>query len=502
MAEVAGVAPEKTSLTAFAFRRLHDGKADLLQLNQHQATATASISRASCVASGSWKEGALGPKSNVLSSIGWYVSLCAQLLSAPQLPSRERERHLDGEGTDMIRRHSLSGSGGLLLALTTVLGGCGPGAPPVAETPPPPVSVSHPVARTIRDSDDYNGQIAAVKTVQVRARVRGHLIKVHFQDGTIVKEKELLYEIDPRPAKASVDAAKAMEAAAQASQGFAKAEYMRTRELVARGAATREELESWIAKEAVARGDVLKAQAAVEQAELDLDFTKIRAPMTGKVSRTQVDEGNLVNAGGGEQLLTTLVTTDPFFVNFTVDERSLLRYRKAYRKEVKDDSPQPPIKDLHIPVRVALDGEKDYPHTGEIDFADNRVNPSTGTILVRGVLSNKRRIFDDGMRAQVRIELGEEYTAVMVSESAVGNDQGKKFIYVVNADKVAQRRDVELGRVRDGLQVIAQGLKPQEWVIVNGIQRVRDGMKVEPQEVPMPGDRPAAQSAREKPTTK
>jgi RND family efflux transporter MFP subunit len=362
--------------------------------------------------------------------------------------------------------------------------------------------VSRPVVRKITDFNEYDGRIGAAKTVQVRARVRGHLVKVNFQDGAIVKKDDLLFEIDPRPAKASLAAAKAQEKAAEAALQFAKAEYDRTRALVISNSASREELESWNAKQAIAKADTLKAKAAIDQAQLDLDYTKITAEMDGKVSRTQVDEGNLINAGGGETLLTTLVSVDPVYVYFNVDERSMIHYREHFRKGAKPDEPIPPIKELHIPVHVALEGDEGYPHKGEIDFSDNKVNPSTGTLEVRGVLSNARRIFEDGMRARVRVPFGDAHTSVMVTERAIGNDQGKKFVYVVNEENTVQRRDVELGRLADGLQVIDEGLKPDEWVVVNGIQRVRDGMKAEPNQVPMPGAKPTADSKQEPSTSK
>jgi RND family efflux transporter MFP subunit len=335
--------------------------------------------------------------------------------------------------------------------------------------------------------DDYEGRIGAAETVEVRARVRGHLTKVGFEDGKIVDKGDLLYEIDPRPYKAALDAAKAQEKAAQASLQFAKAEYNRIRSLVARNAASREELDVWTGKQAVAEGDVLKAEAAVEQAQLDLDFTKVTAPVSGKISRTLVDVGNLVNAGGGETLLTTIVSVDPMYVYFDVPERSLLRYREIGRKQAKADEPERALKDLHIPVYVGLEGEQGYPHKGELDFADNKVNPSTGTIQVRGVLPNAKRILEAGMRARVRIPVGDPRKSLLITERAVGTDQGRKFVYVVNDQNVAERRDVTLGRQSDGLQVVEEGVKPEDWVIVNGIQRVRDLAKVDPKQVPMPG---------------
>jgi len=384
----------------------------------------------------------------------------------------------------MIRSRWL---GGLFLLFTYVLLGCGPAAPPLAETPPPPVSVSQPLVREIIDHDDYEGRIAAVETMEVRARVRGHLVKVNFQDGQIVKEGQLLFEIDPRPYRAALNAAEAQRAAADAALELARREYARTLQLQRSGASTREEMDVWTAKQAVAKAERLKALAAVEQAKLDLDFTKVEAKIPGKTSRTQVTVGNLVNASGGEMLLTTITSVDPMYVYFDVDERALLRYRKDYRKGPKEGDAEPPLKDLKIPVYVALEGEEGYPHKGMLDFADNQVNPSTGTIQVRGVLPNSTHILDAGMRARVRIPVTDPHKSLMITERAVGTDQGRRFVYVVNDQNVAERRDVKLGRMSDGLQVVQEGMKPEDWIVVNGIQRVRDGAKVEPKQIAMPG---------------
>src|SRR5262249_1587965 len=222
-------------------------------------------------------------------------------------------------------------------------------------------------------------------------------------------------------------------------------------------------------------------------AKLNLDFTKIAAPIAGKASRALVSIGNLVNAGGGETLLTTIVSVDPVYVYFDVDERSLLRYRKQYHSKNSESGVLPPIKDLNIPIKVALEGEAGFPHEGVIDFADNRVNPATGTIQVRGVIANPSRIFDAGMRARIRVPVSDPHKVLMITERAVGTDQGRKFVYIVNGENVVERRDITLGRLNDGLQVVSEGVKPQDWVIVYGIQRVRDTTKVDPKRVAMPG---------------
>ncbi len=377
-------------------------------------------------------------------------------------------------------------SGGLLLGLVVVTG-CNSAAPPVAETPPPPVSVSQPVLREVIDHDDFLGRVAAVETVEVRARVRGHVVKVNFEDGQMVKEGDMLLEIDPRPYKAALDGAEAQKAAADASLDLAKKEYDRASSLLRQRAASREEVDVWIGKQAVAKADQLKAQAAVEQAKLDLDFTKVTAAIKGKTSRALVTAGNLVNTAGSETLLTTITSVEPMYVYFDVDERALARYRRQFRKGMKEGAPEPSVKELKIPIQVGLEGEEGYPHKGVIDFTDNRVNPSTGTIQVRGVLPNDTRTLDAGMLARVRVPVSDPHKAVLVTERAIGTDQGLKFVYVVNDKKVVERRDVKLDRLSDGLQVVREGVKPEDWVIVNGIQRVRDGLTVDPKEVPMPG---------------
>lgn len=375
----------------------------------------------------------------------------------------------------------------LLLPLLAVMGlGCDSAPAVVVETPPPPVAVSKPITREVIDQDDYEGRIEAVDTVEVRARVRGHLLKVNFEDGQMVKKGDVLFEIDPRSYQATLDAANAQLKAAEAALQLATVETDRTEKLVEKRAASREELDVWKAKQATAAADVLKAKADIEQAQLDLDFTKVIAEIDGKIGRALVTVGNLVNTLGSDTLLTTITSIEPMYVYFDVDERSLLRYQNQFR-EAPQNGEAPTLKELKIPVHVALDNDEDFPHQGVVDFADNHVNPSTGTIQVRGVLPNPKRILGSGMRARVRVPVSDPYQSLLITERAVGTDQGHKYVYVVGDDNVAHRRDVTLGRLYDGMVVVAEGLKADEPVIVNGILRVRDGMKVQPQSVPMPG---------------
>lgn len=372
-----------------------------------------------------------------------------------------------------------------LLFLLLVLSGCGTNGPSLAEMPPPVVSVSQPVVREVIDYDDYEGRIASVKMVDVRARVRGHLTKVFFKDGQRVKEGDLLFQIDPRPYQTTLDSAKAQKAAATANLEHARTQFARVTRLVATMAANREELDDWTAKQEIARADGLKADAEIKKAQLDLEYCTITAPIDGRISRPLVTEGNLVNAGATETPLTTIVSTDPIYVYFNVDERALVRYRREPIKEPKQ-SGEDAIKELKIPVQVAIEGDNDYTLKGTLDFVENRVNRGTGTIQVRGILTNPGMLLSDGMRARVRVPVSDPHKALLITERAIGTDQDRKYVYIVNSQNVVERRDVKPDRLSDGLVVIKSGLTPQDWVIVNGILRVREGSTVDPKQVPMP----------------
>jgi RND family efflux transporter MFP subunit len=383
-----------------------------------------------------------------------------------------------------------------LLTLACVILGCHRPEARVADLPPPPVSVSQPVVRDVVDHDDYEGRVAAILKVEIRTRARGFLEKVTFKDGEVVDSGKLLFQIDPKPYQTSLDAALAQEKAADASLEFAKSEYARIRKLTAGGAASREELEVWTAKQHIAKSDKLKAQALITQAKTDLGYTQVKAPFAGRLSRTQVNEGALVNSGGGDTLLTTIVTVGPVYVYFHIDERALLRYRRDFRKkrDKNSDGPEPTVAELKIPLHVALEGEAGHPHTGVIDYADPKVDAGTGTLEVRGRLPNTSGLLQDGMRARVRVPVSNPYKTMLITERAIGNEQGRKFVYVVTRDNVVERRDVLLDRVIDGMQVVRAGLKADDRVIVSGIQRVREGIEVKPKEVPMPDTAQASAS--------
>ena len=374
----------------------------------------------------------------------------------------------------------------ILLLLTTLFSvttlGCTREPPPVAAVPPPEVSVAPPLEREVTDYNEYTGRLAALEEVEVRARVRGYLVKVHFTEGAEVKQGDALFEIDPRPFQAELDAARGQVAQWEAKLTRAEADVARNERLLPKGAASQKDLDTAIAERGEARAAIQSARAAVERAALDLEFTKVTAPISGRVSRAFVTKGNLVNAGGGEAtLLTTIVAVDPIYVYFDIDERALLQYQQAARAQAGESERIPNVREAKIPVQLGLATEAGFPHEGVVDFADNQVDPQMGTIRVRGVLANTNRVFTPGLFARVRVPVGDKYHAVLVPDRAIGTDQGQKYLLAVNDKNVVEYRAVKLGRLHDGLRVIQEGLQPGELVIVSGIQRARPGLTVTPQ---------------------
>jgi RND family efflux transporter MFP subunit len=378
---------------------------------------------------------------------------------------------LHGErGSDVLvarSRYSLLWRTGGLVALTSLLLGCSGQRPPAQ--PSLVVNVSQPLAREIIDYDDYEGHIEAVKTIEVRAPVSGDLLKVNFQDGQIVKPGDLLYEIDPRPYKVALDAAEAQLAVVRSGQ--------------ASGTLT-----------------LFDAQAAVDQAKLDLDSTRIVSSIHGMADPSKVSAGNVVKGGRSGTLLTTIGSVDPIYVYLDVPERSLLLYRRHFGKNADEGGTPASIKELKITIDVALEGESAYSSHQVIDFAHNRVDPSTGMIRVRGLLPNPDRLLEDGTRVRVRVPISHSHSVLMVTEQAIRSDQTRQFVYVVNNRNVVERHNVEVGRSVDGMRPI-EPLSPTDWVIVKTNGHVEDGMRVQPQQVPMPGAGEPA-NAEAKPSNK
>lgn len=373
------------------------------------------------------------------------------------------------------------GLGVWLAAGAIWLTGC-PQPPPAAEKPPPPeVTVSKPVAREVTEYFEFPGRTAAVGEVEVRARVTGYLVKVNFEDGQDVQQGDLLFEIDPRPYQAALDRARGELTRLQALLDKAKADVARSERLRQSGAASEDEYEQHVAQAAIHQASIQSALAAVREAELDLEFTQIKSPIDGRVSRRQITEGNLVQPGSDEaSVLTTVVTTDPIYVYFPVDEHALLKYEAlawGSGRELRPDR----IKTLQIPVEIALGGEDGFPHTGILDFVDNRVERGTGTIWARGIFANPKRYLTPGLFVRVRLPFGQPHPALLISERAIGTDQKEKFLWTVNKDNVVEYRQVKVGPLREGLRVIEAGLTAEDWVVVKGLQRVRAGATVQPQ---------------------
>ena len=366
-----------------------------------------------------------------------------------------------------------------------LLPGCGDShADSAAEKPPPAVVVvSAPVEVPIVDSVDFTGRTDAAETVEIRARVTGFLDKVSFDPGAEVKIEQPLYAIDDREFQADLQAAQGDLAVVQAQLEKATADLKRATLLKAKGNVSAEEFDRADAAMKEADAKVLSAKAKQDRAALSVVFSKIAAPISGKISRTQITEGNLVSAD--TTLLTTIVSVDPMYAYFNVDERTLLTIRKAVR-----DGKTKVVNDKEkIAVKMGLAIDVGYPYEGTVDFIDNRVDPSTGTIHMRGVFANLeddsgKRMLTPGLFARIRVPLGEPRPALLVTERAIGTDQGRKFVYVVDDKNEVVSRAVTLGGMHEGLREISEGLRKGERVIIDGLQRVRPGSEV----TPKPGD--------------
>src|SRR5262245_17488202 len=373
-----------------------------------------------------------------------------------------------------------------VVLICLALAGCSqaPQEAPVAA--PIPVSVSYPVEREVTDHADFTARTAAVESVEVRARVWGYLDKVNFKEGALVKKGDVLFEIDPRTYQAAAAHTQALLVQAEAQWRFKDSQFKRYEKLLAKGAISREEFEQTQSERDVAAAAIGSHRADLRQRQLDLGFTKVVAPISGRVSRMLVTEGNLVQSGqnGGGTLLTTLVSVDPIYAYFDVDERTVLRVRQLIR-EGKVRS----ARETQWPVSLGLASDEGFPRSGTIDFVDNQVNPKTGTLRLRGVFPNSDQTLDPGFFGRVRVPIGQPHDAVLVTDRAIDSDQGQKIVYVVNEKNEVAARTVRTGALHDGLREITDGLQPDERVVVNGLQQVRPGMAAEPKIVQMPGQR-------------
>lgn len=372
-----------------------------------------------------------------------------------------------------------------MLAGFALLTGCDSQADSAQQAPPPPqVSVAEVVVKDVRLWDEFIGRIEAVETVELRPRVTGHLAAVHYAEGQHVEEGEVLFTIDPRPYQADLSRAEAALQRARAHAQLARSEAARAESLAPRQAISRQELDQRRAAVTQAEADILAAQAEVEAARLNVAFTEVRAPIAGRTGRALVTVGNLVSEGTP---LTSIVALDRVHVHFFSDERSYLHYDAMARNGERLSS-----RDERTPVRVGLANDVGYPHPGEVDFIDNRLDSAAGTILTRAVLDNADGRFAPGMFARVQLLGSGVEQAVLVDDKAVLTDQDRKYVYVLDDEGRAQRRDVRLGRMAEGLRLVTAGLEAGDLVVVRGAQRIFfPGMEVAAERVAMP-DAPAA----------
>jgi RND family efflux transporter MFP subunit len=342
------------------------------------------------------------------------------------------------------------------------------------------VTVAKPVKKLVSDFDEYVGRFVPVDFVEVRARVSGYLDSIHFKDGQMVKAGDPLFTIDRRPFQAALDQAKAAVQQADANVAFAVADLQRGQNLVRGTSITQQTLDQRVQTKRVAEATLLAQKAAERQAELDLEFTELTAPVTGRIGDRRVSIGNLVTGGtaGSTTLLATIVSVDPMRFEFTMDEASYLRYLRAASNGQADSIDR----GISLPVSLKLLDEKDFVHNGKIDFVDNAIDKSSGTIRGRAEFANADGKLTPGMFGRIRVSAAPPAEALLVPDEAIGTEQVKKFVYAVGKDNIAKPKYVTLGQVVDGLRVITAGLSPDDEIIVNGLMRVRPGAKVAPQE--------------------
>ena len=368
----------------------------------------------------------------------------------------------------------------LLALLMPVVLACSTAA--IAQAPPsapPAVTVAKPIVKEVVERDDYVGRFEAVDAVEIRARVSGYLQTVSFRDGAIVKLGDPLFTIDKRPYQAALDQAEAAVTSAQARVAFAQSDYERAAALGRTGNITEQLLEQRRNTLETARGDLLGAQAAARTARLNLGFTEIHAPMAGRIGRKLISEGNLVTAD--QTLLTTIVSLDPIYFYFDVDERSFLAYQRTLQIGTVSDANQ-----NRLPVRVGLTDEKVFNRKGVLDFLDNRVDQATGTMRARASIENKDLFIRPGLFGTIEVPGSPSHRGVLIPDEAIGTDQDRRIVWVVADDGTVTPRVVRPGPRIDGYRLIREGLKGDETIVISGLQRVRPGAKVTPQAQELP----------------
>ena len=355
-----------------------------------------------------------------------------------------------------------------------------------ADAPPPKVTVAKVVSRDITESDEFTGRLEAVNSVAVRPRVSGYVSAVRFEEGAMVRRGDPLFQIDSRPFEAEADRLRAELARARATVQRAASELARARRLAGENAMTTEEQERRAAFAGESTAQVAAVEAALRAAELNLEFTRVTAPIDGRVGRAIVTQGNLVSSGPGEAtLLTTVVSLDPIYASFDADEQAFLQYSEMARKTTRGSGRQ-----VALPIRLALASDRTFTLEGKLNFLDNQIDPATGTIRARAIFRNADRSLTPGLFVRLRLPRTTSNRGTLIQDRAVGTDLDKRFVFVVKPDHTIEYRSVVLGPLVDGLRVVRSGIADGDLVVVNGLQRVRPGAKVETTLVGM--DEPAA----------
>jgi RND family efflux transporter MFP subunit len=363
-----------------------------------------------------------------------------------------------------------------LVAVALALASCT--GRPASGPPSPKVKVVQPLAREITEWDEFTARLEATDSVEVRPRVGGYLESIHFQDGALVRKGALLFSIDHRPYAAALRRAEADRGVANMRLILARKNYARAPDLLRGQAISQEESDIRDSNLRQAEASLAGAEAAVEAARLDVEFTQVSAPISGRVGRKLVTEGNLITGGPGSQgtLLTTIVSLDPIYVYFEADEGSFLKYTRLART-----GERPSSRDYKNPVYVGLADERGFPREGFMDFVDNQVDRGTGTIVGRAVLPNPDLSLTPGLFARLRLPGSGRYRATLLPDEAIASDQSQKYVFVVDRESKAQYRPVKIGPLVDGLRVVREGVTPDDWVVVAGLQRARPGLTVDAQ---------------------
>ena len=363
-----------------------------------------------------------------------------------------------------------------MVVMATAMTACSNSQAEAPPSPPPEVDAVQVVTKSVRQWDEFTGRIAAIGAVDIRPRVSGYIDRIAFKEGDMVKAGDLLFVIDPRPYRATYDSAVAQLERARASAQLAEAQHKRAESLVKTDAISIDTYDTRSAALGQTSADVHAAEAALATAKLNLDFTEVRSPIAGRVSRALLTLGNLVQAD--QTVLTSVVSQDPVYVYFQPDEQSFLGYRELARKGERANSDNP--------VRVGLASETGFPHSGTVNFVNNQVDAATGTINVRATVPNPDGVFVPGLYARVQLEGRAEYMAMLIDDKAIMTDQDRKYVYVLGPEDMAKRKDIVLGSVHDGLRLVQSGLDANDKVIVAGLQKIfAPDTKVKPNLVAM-----------------